>query len=103
MGVVTVTYVDEEGNVLDTLRKELPFGVHEEQAKMFEGYELEGASTRSISVNAETKESTVQFKYKKVQANLCTLEFSDQRKIQRLGDSTEKVHCGFPDEKAESK
>ncbi|MFY0519292.1 leucine-rich repeat protein [Lysinibacillus sp. UGB7] len=67
LGTVTVNYIDESGNILETkFSKELPLGAHIEHAKEIIGYEITGPKQQTVEITKQNNQFTISFKYKKI-------------------------------------
>lgn len=73
LGTVTVKYIDDAGNVLETKTlKDLPLGSHTEQAKEISGYNVTGPKQQIVEITKENTQFTITFTYKKFNTDTST-------------------------------
>lgn len=81
-GNLTVIYIDEDGNTLDTkFLNNLPMGTHTEQAKLIKGYEVLGQAQQRIEITKDNTQFNITFTYKKKKTEVVTPEPTDPSPI----------------------
>lgn len=71
LGTVTVMYVDENKNVLESKTvSELPLGKHTEYAKEISGYEVTVSKLQTVEITTDTTHFTIIFTYKRIDTSI---------------------------------
>ena len=89
-GSVTIKYVDSSSlNEIGaaTVISNLSLGTYSYTAKLFEGYELIGDSTQSVTLNDTNLDPIITFDYSRISGNI-TIEYLDSSTLSEIAPST---------------
>ena len=90
LGTVTVKYIDSSSlNEIDssTVISNLSLGTYSYTAKSFEGYEVVGNSTQSVTLNDSNLNPIISFNYSRISGNI-TIEYLDSSTLSEIAPST---------------